>query len=219
MNGKPWTPAEDEILRQRYPHELTLDIARDLGRSLSSVYGRAERLELSKTTELRQATGRMSSTHPNTIASRFKPGLTAWNKGMKGLQTGGVETQFKKGHRNGRALENYQPIGAERISKDGYLERKTNDDMPLQKRWRAVHLLIWEAAHGPLPKGHAIRFKNGDKTDIQLSNLELLSRADNMRRNTIHRYPPELKDAIRTIGRIKRKLKPNQENEHEQHHQ
>lgn len=29
----------------------------------------------------------------------------------------------------------------------------------------------------------------------------------------------ELKDAIRTIGRIKRKLKPNQENEHEQHHQ
>ena len=219
MNGKPWTPTEDEILRQRYPHELTHDIARDLGRSLSSVYGRAERLELSKTTELRQATGRMSSTHPNTIASRFKPGMTTWNKGMKGLQIGGIETQFKKGHRGGRALENYQPIGTERISKDGYLERKTNDDMPLQKRWRAVHLLVWEAAHGPLPKGHAIRFKDGDKTNIQLSNLELLSRADNMRRNTIHRYPPELKDAIRTIGRIKRKLKPNQENEHEQHHQ
>ena len=211
-----WTEEEDSELRLRYADELTEQIAHDFGRTLSAVYGRAKRFGLHKSDTFVQEQGRIHARHPKAVEKRFTKGMASWNKGMKGICTGGVETQFKKGHRGGRALENYQPIGTERITKDGYLERKINDDMPLQKRWRAVHLLNWEAVNGPLPKGYAIRFKDGNKANTQLDNLELISRADNMRRNTIHRYPPELRVAMRTIGRIKRQLKNQpKEDEHE----
>ena len=122
------------------------------------------------------------------------------------MTVGGVETQFKKGHRGGKALEKYQPIGTERLSKDGYLERKVNDDMPLQRRWRAVHILLWESVNGVLPKNHCLIFRDGNKANITLDNLELITRAENMRRNTIHRYPPELKSAIRVVSKLKRTI-------------
>ena len=50
-------------------------------------------------------------------------------------------------------------------------------------------------------------FKDGNKTHIALNNLELLTRAERMRRNTIHRYPEELKSAIRAIGKLKRTIR------------
>lgn len=36
-----------------------------------------------------------------------------------------------------------------------------------------VHRALYIAANGPIPKGGQIVFKNGDKTDIRLDNLEL----------------------------------------------
>jgi len=116
------------------------------------------------------------------------------------------ETQFKKGVRQGVAVRLYKPIGTERISKDGYLERKVNDNLPLQARWRSVHLLVWEAANGPLPKGHAIAFKNGDKRDIRLDNLECITRAQLMLRNTIHNLPTPLAQTIQVLGALRRKI-------------
>ncbi|HHN3384918.1 HNH endonuclease, partial [Pseudomonas aeruginosa] len=41
----------------------------------------------------------------------------------------------------------------------------------------------------------------------------LITRAERMRRNSIHRYPPELKSAIRVISKLKRTI---QEVEHEE---
>jgi hypothetical protein len=78
--------------------------------------------------------------------------------------------------------------GQSRPPSEAYLERKINNDLPLQARWRAVHLIMWEAANGPLPAGHAIAFKNGDKKDLRLDNFELITRAALMRRNTIHNF-------------------------------
>lgn len=89
-----------------------------------------------------------------------------------------VATRFKKGHgRSGVAVDLYKPIGTERISKDGYPERKINDDMPLQGRWRAIHLINWEAANGPIPKGYCLKSKDGAKTNSDPSNWMLIERA------------------------------------------
>ncbi|CAB4192264.1 HNH nuclease [uncultured Caudovirales phage] len=123
------------------------------------------------------------------------------------------DTQFQPGVRQGVAERLYKPIGAERISKDGYRERKINDDMPRQARWRAVHLVEWEAVHGRVPKGYALTFQNGDKRDIRLDNLVLVSRADLMRRNTIHHLPAPLVETIQLLGRLKRRI---QRSEHAQ---
>lgn len=116
------------------------------------------------------------------------------------------ETQFKKGVRQGVAVRLYKPIGTERISKDGYLERKVNDGLPLQARWRSVHLLVWEAAHGPVPKSHAVAFKNRDRRDIRLENLELVHRRDLMARNTVHNLPQPLAQTVQLLGALRRKI-------------
>lgn len=41
-----------------------------------------------------------------------------------------------------------------------------------------LHRLVWEEAHGPIPNGHHIHHKSGDKTDNRLENLELLSHGE-----------------------------------------
>jgi hypothetical protein len=49
-------------------------------------------------------------------------------------------------------------------------------------------------------------FKNGNKQDVRIENLEMISRQELMRRNTIHRYPPALKEVIRLAGKLKRTI-------------
>jgi len=116
------------------------------------------------------------------------------------------ETQFRTGERHGVAARRYCPIGTERLSKDGYLERKVSDGQPFHRRWRFVHVLVWEAAHGPVPAGHAIVFVNGDKTDIRLENLQLVTRADLMRHNSVHNYPAPIPQLVQLRGALNRKI-------------
>ncbi len=39
---------------------------------------------------------------------------------------------------------------------------------------RQLHRVIWEEAHGPIPAGHQVMFKDGNKRNFDLSNLECL---------------------------------------------
>src|SRR5437868_4059231 len=192
-----WTPAEIAQFTAQYPHMKTRLIAVMLGTDEKRCYNLAKRLGLEKSPEYlaSPAACRLRRGDAVGAAFRFVKGQTPPNKGLRrpGWGPGRMkETQFRKGERQGVAVRLYQPIGTERISKDGYLERKVNDDLPLQARWRAVHLLVWEAANGPLPKGYAICFKNRDKADIRLDNLECITRRELMQRNTVHNYPKPL---------------------------
>lgn len=110
--------------------------------------------------------------------TQFKKGHIPANKGKKG--TGGWEpTQFKKGN----VPPNRLPIGAERIdSKDGYTYVKIQDGH-LNKNWKQKHVLIWEERNGPVPKGHAIIFGDGNKHNFNPDNLILVSRAQLVRLN------------------------------------
>jgi hypothetical protein len=209
-----WTAEQLQILIDRYPHERAEDLAVILGRPKSGIFQKARKLGLEKSEEFKKSdlSGRIQrgKQDPRMVATRFPKGHVPANKGLRrpGYAPGGMaETQFKKGHRGGKALELYKPIGTERVSKDGYLERKINDDMPLQKRWRAVHLLLWEFIHGPVNgKTHAVIFRNGNKRDIRIENLELVTRAELMRRNTYHRYGKEVAQLVQLRGAINRQI-------------
>lgn len=197
---KPWTPAEDAILAELYRQFSAGEIAARLDRTRPSVKNRVNKLGLMKPAG-------------QTNTGRFAKGHPSWNKGKKGLNTGGEAGWFKPGNRSGVALDVYQPIGAERISKEGYLQRKVNDDPVLHRRWRFVHVILWEEAHGPVPPGHVVAFANGDKTDIRLDNLECISRRELMLRNTVHNYPPELRQVIRLKGAITKRIATRQKKE------
>lgn len=218
---RPWTPEALAEVCRRYPHERTADIARDLGRSIGSIHGQANMLGLKKSPEY------MREIHGAHIADagaryRFNPGSTAWNKGIPG-STGNHpntrRTQFKPGRRPEEA-RNYQPIGSVRICKDGYLQRKITDDPALypSRRWVAVHRLVWEAVNGPTPKGYVVVFRTGmastDPDEITIDRVELITRAELMRRNTRHNLPPELNALISTKARLTR-LITEREKRHE----
>jgi hypothetical protein len=109
---------------------------------------------------------------------------------------------FKKGNKP----HNYRPIGSERITKDGYLERKVAEP----KTWRGVHILVWEEANGPVPAKHKIVFKDNNQLNTELNNLECLSYADVMRRNSIVRYPADLRFAMKTLKKLKKQINNGQ---------
>jgi hypothetical protein len=207
-----WSAKEDRVLRQRYPDTPTVELARQLRRSTSATYGRAKKLGLEKSDAYRTspAACRLRRGGNVGVDTRFKKGQVPPNKGLRrpGWHAGRMrETQFKKGERSGVAIRLWKPIGTERLSKEGYLERKVNNDLPLQARWKAVHTILWEEAHGPVPAGHALAFLNRDKTDVRLENLELITRAELMRRNTVHNLPKPVARAVMLLGALNRQIR------------
>ena len=143
---------------------------------------------------------------------QFKQGSVPANKGMKmPFNANSARTRFKPGVRQGRAARLYKPIGTERISKDGYRERKIHDGLPLQSRWRAVHLIEWEALNGPVPAGHCLKCRDGNRRNTAPANWQAIPRALlptlNGRWNSLpyDQAPDEVRPAILTMARLKNK--------------
>lgn len=215
---RQWTAVEDECMRRFYPDLLCADMAGVLKRSEKAVYMRAKLLGLSKSEAFLASdrSGRVArgKQHPSMVASQFKAGQAAWNKGLKGVvgvQDACRATQFKKG-RPASEARNYVPLGSHRVSKDGYLERKVTDDPRIvpARRWVAVHRIVWEAAHGPIPRGHIVRFRAGMKTtvleEVTADRLECITRAEHAHRNHPRSRDPELARLVQLKGAITRQV-------------
>ena len=110
--------------------------------------------------------------------THFQKGQIPFNKGNKGVRMSPA-TEFKKG----QIPVNYRPIGSERIGKSrsnlGYTEVKVADP----NKWRMKHVIVWEAEHGAVPKGHCVIFADSDKTNFSIDNLLLVTRAELARMN------------------------------------
>lgn len=206
-----WEPGELVLLRMHYADTPTAQLARMLRRSVTAVYQRALGMGLLKSAEYLAGphAARLRRGDSRGAASRFPRGHEPWNKGLQ-WDSGGRshETRFRKGELRGQAARLRAPVGSEVRDPDGYLKRKVADDRgaPSRSNWRYVHVLLWEEHHGAVPSGCAVVFRNGDSADIRIDNLELLTRAELMARNSIHRYPPELKHAIRLQKRLRRDI-------------
>lgn len=211
-----WQDHEDAVLREVYATVPTPKIAAALARTPSSVFQRARSLGLSKSPDLIAEMSRVAMLDPDHGARRtkFQKGMTPWNAGVKG-STGTHEacraTQFKKG-RPAEEASNYRPIGSVRVTRDGTLERKVTDDPSVvpARRWVAVARLVWEAANGPIPSKHLVRFKRGMATteadEITVDRLECVSRAEHMKTHTYHQYGPEVASVVQLRGAITRQI-------------
>lgn len=208
---RPWPECDLTILRERYADTPTAELGKLFGRPTHQVYHKAYRLGLEKSEVYLNspASGRLDGVRGGS--SRFVKGQESWNKGKKLPGHGNPETFFKPGQLNGRAALIAVPVGSHRVNADGYLDRKIgNESGPQHRRWKAVHRLVWEAAHGPIPPGHAVAFLPGrhstDPALITLDALELVTQQELMRRNTVHRYGPEIAGLVQLRGAITRQI-------------
>lgn len=208
-----WTATESRYLVATYADTDTDLIAGHLHMSRSQIYAQADKLGLKKSAEyirrIRLAAAARASV--KGIATRFKPGNATWNKGLH-YNAGGrsAETRFKPG----RLPNNFAPIGSERMTKDGYLQRKMTATGYPPRDWVMVHKLIWLAAGNTIPPGYALRFKDGDKTHLVIDNLELISRKELMHRNSHHRLGKEFAQTVQLRGAITRQINQRTARQH-----
>lgn len=196
MTRRYWTRGEESVLRRWYAHRSTYAVARLLRVTPQRVSSKAHHLGLHKTPQqirrvLRKC-GQQIVRHPKSIGARFPKGHAPANKGLRrqGYSIGRgrmQETQFKKGQKSWH----WMPIGTTHVNTDGYLTRKVREPEGYGKGqvrggmcWEFEHVLIWEKAHGPVPPGYIVRFKDQNRRNVRLSNLECISRGEHATRIT-----------------------------------
>ena len=199
MKRKRWTQQEAEELERLYPTTMAKDLAERFGCSVRQIYNKTKKIGINKDIEFLYQYYR--DNYKGNPATQFKKGMTSWNKGTKGVVIGGVKTQFKKG----QEAHNIKPIG-HRSYRDGYMVEKTACG------FKFVHIMMWEAINGPVPKGMFVVFKDRNKANIALDNLELIDRHEHMRRNTVHNLPEELREVLHIKKSITRKINQLEKN-------
>lgn len=213
-----WTKAEDRLMRQKYPHIPTADLAAMLpGRSITVVYQRAQRIGLSKTEAYLSSPAAHRLDGVKGMGTRFQKGQPSWNKGRSYMPGGRVKDGwFKKGGRSKRwDVEGYA-LGALRLTTDGCLLIKATPSRHRQS-WKVMARFVWETEVGPIPRNHVIRAKNGDAHDTRIENLECISRKENILRNYHARYPLELRRLVQLRGALQRQIN-KREGKHERQH-
>jgi hypothetical protein len=73
-------------------------------------------------------------------------------------------------------------LGKKHIMTNGYMRIQTGNGFDYE------HRHIWKKHHGAIPKGFVIHHIDGNKTNNDLSNLELLKRNDHDKKETERRW-------------------------------
>ena len=209
---KLWSAEEDQLMRDLFPEILTRELAKKLGRSMQSVRGRAYTLGLNKSEAFMNnpdLSGRLSNfNNDKGKATRFTKGHIPANKGKSLDQFMNPETikkfkqnRFKPGHTpHNTKSDGHISIRNLKGTKYKFIRLSLND-------WIPYHHYIWCHLEGrKIPKGMNLVFKDKNTLNCHIDNLELITNEELMSRNTIHRFPEELKSTIRTLSKLKKTI-------------
>ncbi len=176
-----WTEQKDEILRASYENNTHSQLAEMVGGSVDEVTNRMRQLALKKSHKWsafeEQYLESMSATTSYAKIGK-ELGRTASAVIIKAARMGISKPQntshtgrFSKGHKRTSAVE----IGTvKRFSKGtGHVTL-----VKTAKGWVPYPRHVWETAHGAIPAGMLIGFKDGDNSNCDLSNLVLLGRGE-----------------------------------------
>ena len=191
-----------------YPNHSSKYIAELLGVTISKVYNTAWDAKVKKSAEymLTPESGRIIEP---SVANQFKPGHTPHNKGKQisaEIYEKVAPTMFKRGNKP----HNTKPNGTinVRADKSGRLYQyiKIKDC-----QWELLQRHVWTQANGEIPPGSVVIFLDGNYLNCELNNLQVISRRENMARNTIQRYPAELQEVMKLTCKLKRKTNGKQQ--------
>jgi hypothetical protein len=189
---KFWTEAENELIRLHYPDKKTDAIVcffKDRTARVIQQHAAAIGVKKSEAFMKSPESGRISKQNDIGVNTRFSHQMPGWNKGKKQadyMSAEAIANTAKTRFKRGQDPHNTQPIGYERITKDGYVEvkvRHLKDGDGKNKNFELKQRLIWEQKNGPIPDGGIIEFLDGDKLNFEDSNLVLRTRKENLLRN------------------------------------
>lgn len=185
-----WTQAHIAYLKENFAHTSFSQMAAYLGVSQGSVAAKVFTLGLKRTKEQQQAIAKKYN------GGIFQKGHTPANKGQKGRRVS-IATEFKKGHLPAGTLQD----GAITLRTDKRGVAYYHIRITLS-RWVALHRHLWQQAHGPIPQGYIVAFKDGVTTHCCLSNLVLLTKKENMDRNRNYKKAAQTQRQLRKEGKI-----------------
>lgn len=199
------TPEQDEFIKANY---LTMPIKRMetvMGRTQTFIRTRMQQLNLVIPPEL---------TEQRKIDSRIKKGTVPPNKGKKQSEYMSAEaiaktvaTRYKKGNIPGNT---FAEDGVISIRTDRHKKRTNGKPYKYIRLklgvWYPLHQHNWNMKHGKPPKGHCLWCIDGNTLNCEPDNWELITRKENMRRNSIVNLPPELRESINAVAQLNRKI-------------
>lgn len=194
--NKFWSFEDLEILKFLYPENSNISIAIFLNKTEASIIGKAFKMKLRKSDKFIKNCSEKGY---------FKKGTIPFNKGKK--QSDYInesslkrikQTQFKKGRNHisfGKSLGNITFYSGQLWINTGYKKREIYSNYQYKK------------FIGEIPESHIVTFKDGNPKNCHPFNLTLLSRSENMQRNSIQRFPSELISTIKVLSKLKKIIK------------
>lgn len=209
-----WTQEDDDYLIANYANTRNKTLSEKIGRSVGSIENRARQvLDIRKSkAHLTKVTRHRALTCEASKRTQFKKGEVAYaekRKGKNGNHPNSRKHHFTSKEMSGKNHPLYLPIGSVSENSHGTPMIKVSDDGGYNERWRPLPRVIWEKHKGPIPKGFNVWFKDGDKTNVDINNLELVYFRETWIRNApwAQELPHELVSAIGALATLKKELK------------
>lgn len=199
---KPFTPDEDSYIINNISGSSLKQIAKELKRTSAYVGNRARQLGLGNIIEQK------------VLASRIKFGQSPPNKGKKQhefMSREAIErtkaTRFKKGQlpHNTKEKDGVITIRHDHLDRGGRPYKFIRLSVG---NWYPLNQYKWEKKYGKLPLGMCLWFKDGNSLNCTLKNLEVITRAENLKRNRMNYLdmPQELRTASRLLKKLNKKI-------------
>lgn len=202
MGVNLWQQHEFDYLIANYPNVKISELSNHLGRSKQAINTKAHILKLKRSPEF------IKEQLKGGIKCRFKKGNVPYNKGKKHAEylnedsiKNIISSQFRKGNEPHNTRSNGEI--SLRCDKSGKRYQYIRIE---KKNWKLLHVHIWKQHNGKIPNGYCVVFKDKNSLNCQIENLECISRIELMSRNTIQRYPTELKKTLKLLKNVKSKL-------------
>lgn len=88
----------------------------------------------------------------------------------------------------------------------GWMMRKVSDTGKYSQDWRPAHIVEWEKAHGSVPKGCILIFKDGNNLNSSIENLECISRAEALNRVSYQNWPEDIAGLVRIRAALNKEI-------------
>jgi hypothetical protein len=190
-----YTPEMDEIIRTRYPDEPVSVVANALGITNDQCRSRAAYIGVRQSEDV------------------YKKRMAAFVESGIPNRAGNVELRrdWKPGDKRRKPPKEKKrkilPVGFVKKFKNGYWAKKVGkENSPNKTCWEMLHRLIWIEHNGPIPENHQVYFIDGNKDNLTIENLALISHEEALDRNRLQRYPAEIISVINTLSAFRKEL-------------